>query len=573
MAAPDLILENGRFITFDAARPFAKAVAVAGDRIVALDDLPVADARTRVVDLGGATVIPGFNDVHAHMDREGLKYQRPSLANARSVADLLAIVRQTAARTPAGAWIVTMPLGAPPFHFDGLSTIAEGRLPSRRELDEAAPDHPVYIPGLFGNWGKPPGHGMLNTLALRLNGLTRDSRPACPGIEIVRDTAGEPTGELIEHNTRPAVEFDLLPAVPRFGLTQRIDGLRLSMRLYNAVGTTSIYEGHGVAAETIAAYRTLWAEGALTVRAGLVLSPSWADVTEAKRAMRDWAAHARGSGIGDGWLRISGVHIAYGGNPVVAARARANLPDTGWSGFVEQATNPSDFREACFLCAENDVRLHTIVADQLHEIVPVLRDVNARHLIAGRRWVIEHVGRARLEDLRALRDLGVWVTTIPTYFLWKGGQAYLQDADEGESVVAHRTMLDLGLPLSIATDNIPYDPFFTLWVTTARRERTTGRTIGAGQSLDVTTALRLFTANGAQLTFDEHWKGILAPGYAADLAILSGDPTTVAPDDLRSLRCDMTIVGGRIVHDRRRDGAGPSALWSARAVAEWPGCC
>jgi len=556
---PDLIVRDADVITFDPDRPRARALAVKDGRILATGDDFAPGPGTRVIEAGGATVIPGFNDVHAHMEREGLKQQRPSLAAARSVADVLAVVRDTAARLPRGAWVVTMPVGSPPHYFDGLGQLAEGRLPTRAELDAAAPGHPVYIPGLFGNWGLPPGHGVLNTRGLRLNGITRDSAPRCAGIEIVRDAAGEPTGELVERNTRPAVEFDLLPAVPRFGFEDRLAGLRLSMKLYNAVGTTSIYEGHGAAPETIGLYRRLWEEGALTVRAGLVVSPSWSTVAEAKLAMRDWLAYARGKGLGDPWLRISGVHVAYGGDPVVAQVARANLPDTGWSGFVEQAVSPADFREAAFLAAEHDLRLHTIVSDKLHEVVPVLEAVNAKHPLAGRRWVIEHVARARLEDLQALQRLGIWVTTIPTYFLWKGGHAYLDEADGGEAAVPHRAMLDLGLPLSIATDNIPYDPFFTLWVTAARQERRTGRVIGPGQRLDAMTALRLFTVEGASLTFDEGWKGPLKPGFAADFALLSANPSTVPVDGLKDLRCLATVVGGRVVFERGEavpDGAG-----------------
>lgn len=556
MSGHDLILHNANVLTFDPAQPRARAVAIRGDRIAAVGDGFVASPHTRVLDLQGATVIPGFNDVHAHMEREGLKQQRPSLASARSIDDVLDIVRATAARTPRGGWVVTMPVGTPPNYFDGLSRLAEGRMPTRAELDAAAPEHPVYIPGLFGNWGRPPGHSMLNTRALRLNGITRDSQPRCDGLEILRDADGEPAGGLVEHNARPAVEFDLLPAVPRFGFDDRLAALRLSMQLYNAVGTTSVYEGHGSAPETIGVYRKLWEQGAMTVRAGLVVSPSWADIAEARLAMRDWLAYARGRGLGDPWLRISGVHVAYGGSAAVAARARANLPDTGWSGFVEQAVSPADFREACFVAAENDLRLHTIVADSLHEIVPVLEAVDAKHPLAGRRWVIEHVSRARLEDLRALKRLGIWVTTIPAYFLWKGGNAYLAEADGGDLVVPHRHLLDLEIPLSIATDNIPYDPFFTLWVATARQERQSGRVIGPAQCLDVMTALRLFTVAGASLTFDEDWKGPLKAGFAADLAVLSDDPTALPVEDLKRLRCSTTIVGGRIVHHGRHPGLG-----------------
>ena len=444
-----------------------------------------------------------------------------------------------------------MPIGTPPFFFDGAASLAEGRPPDRHELDRAAPDHPVCIPGLFGNWGKPPGHSVLNSRALALNGITRDSVPTCSGVEIVKDASGEPTGVIIEHNPRPTVEFDLLPAVPRFGFQDRLEGVRLSQQLYNAKGTTSIYEGHGSAPETISVYRRLWEQGELSVRVGLTVSPVWADIREAQLAMRDWLAYARGAGLGDPWLRISGVHIAYGGSPAVACCARANLPDTGWSGFVEQALSPGDYREALRLAAEHNLRVHTIVSDKLHEVVPVLDAVNEVYPLAGRRWVIEHIGRSTLEDLQALKRLGVMVTTIPAYFLWKGGHQYLNEPHGGDLMVPHRHLLNLGIPTAIATDGIPYDPFFGLWTVCNRQERVTGEVIGPDQRLDAETALGLFTHAGAALTFDEGWKGRIKPGFASDLAVLSADPTAIDPADLRSISARLTMVGGRIVH---RDG-------------------
>jgi predicted amidohydrolase YtcJ len=134
-------------------------------------------------------------------------------------------------------------------------------MPTREELDAAAPDHPVYIPAHFGNWGKPPGRAALNSLALRRNGLTPASQSRCAGVEIGLDAQGQLNGEIVEHNNRPTIEFDLLPDVPRFGFAERIQGLRISQRLYHAQGVTSIYEGHGSAPETISVYRRLWEEG------------------------------------------------------------------------------------------------------------------------------------------------------------------------------------------------------------------------------------------------------------------------------------------------------------------------
>jgi predicted amidohydrolase YtcJ len=184
----------------------------------------------------------------------------------------------------------------------------------------------------------------------------------------------------------------------------------------------------------------------------------------------------------------------------------------------------------------------------LHRVVPLLEKISERHDLRGRRWVIEHIARCRREDLAALHRLGMMVTTIPVYFLWKGGAAYLADPDGGDNVVPHRAMLEAGLQVAAGTDNIPYDPAFTLWTMAAREERTTGRVIGPAQCLSGEEALRMLTVDGAALTFDEHEKGRLAPGLLADITVLDGDPTAMSPQKLRDLKCLLTMVDGRIVH-------------------------
>ena len=500
-----------------------------------------------MINLRGLTVVPGFNDAHAHMEREGLKEQRLSLAGAGCIDDILELIANQAKTAPPGEWIVTMPVGDPPHYFGGPETLSERRMPTRDELDRVVPDNPVCISAVFGNWGAPPGYTALNSRALLLNRITRDSKPRCSGVEILRDTSGEPTGIIVEHNDRPTVEFDLLPAVPRFSNSDRVEGIRRSMQLYNSVGTTSVYEGHGSAAQTIEAYRELWERGELTVRVALVVSPAWRDVAEARTVMRDWLAYAKGRGLGDPWLRISGVHIALGGDPVVAELARRDLPNTGWSGFVEQANSLEDYRDYCMSAAEYDLRVHTIVGDRLADVVPVLEQVAERYPIGQRRWVIEHVGRARVEDLQRLKRLRTLVTTIPAYYVWKGGSWYLDDPDFGNSVVPHRSLLELGIPISCATDNIPYDPFFTMWVMANRHERHGNRVLGPEQCVSGEQALHLMTAAGAWLTFEESRKGTISPGKFADLAVLSDDPTEIDPEDLRDLQCRATIVNGRFV--------------------------
>lgn len=549
---PDLIITTGRVRTLDAEDRVAEAIAIGGNRILAVGAAAELKARatadTRFIDLPGATITPGINDAHAHMEREGLKLRRPSLANCRSIPDIQALIRKEARKTKQGGWIVTMPIGAPPFFFNAVAGLAEGRAPDRFDLDAAAPDHPVYIPGLFGNWGAPPGHSCLNTRALALNGITRATTPSIGGIEIVKDAEGEPTGIIIERNPRPMVEFDLLPAVPRFSAADRRAGIVASMRLYNGVGTTSAYEGHGSAAEIIGLYRDLWEQNALTVRMGLVVSPSWKDASEAAVIMRDWLAQARGSGLGDPWFRLSGIHVAYGGDDRMAEIARKDLPNTGWSGFVEQAQGPEDFEELCRLALLYDLRINTIVGDRLDEVVAILERVNELAPLAGRRWVIQHIARTERATLARLARLGVLVTTIPVYFLWKGGHWY--DEADGDRIVPMRTMLDLGIDAAAATDNIPYNPGFTLWTMCERERRSDNKVLGAAERLTRREALHALTVSGARLTYDEHHKGPLVPGFLADLAVFDTDPLTVEASKLKDLSSLLTIVDGRIVFER-----------------------
>lgn len=549
---PDIIITTGTVRTLDAEDRVAEAIAISGNRIIAVGDAAELKARatprTRLIDLPGATITPGINDAHAHMEREGLKLRRPSLAPCRSIADIQALIRAEAQKTKPGDWIVTMPIGTPPFFFNAVAQLAEGRAPDRFDLDAAAPDHPVYIPGLFGNWGAPPGHSCLNTKALALNGITRASTPSIGGIEIVKDATGEPTGVIVERNPRPMVEFDLLPAVPRFSAADRRAGIIASMRLYNGVGTTSAYEGHGSAAEIIGLYRDLWERNELTVRMGLVVSPSWKDAGEAAIIMRDWLAQARGSGLGDPWFRLSGIHVAYGGDDRMAEIARKDLPNTGWSGFVEQAQGPKDFKELCRLALLYDLRINTIVGDRLDEVVAILERVNELAPLAGKRWVIQHIAKTERATLARLARLGVLVTTIPVYFLWKGGHWY--DAADGDRIVPMRTMMDLGIDAAAATDNIPYNPGFTLWTMCERERRSDGKVLGPAERLTRREALHALTLSGARLTYDEHHKGPLMPGFLADLAVFDTDPLTVDVNKLKDLSSLLTIVDGRIVFER-----------------------
>jgi predicted amidohydrolase YtcJ len=543
----------GRVVTLDGKSSIAEALAVAGGKILAVGDrdsvLKRRQAGTVVHDFGDAAIIPGFNDTHAHMDAPGMQTIWPSLSGARSVSDVLQRIRELAARTPAGEWIVTMPVGEPPLYFDGPSQLAEKRMPTRHELDSAAPDHPVYIASPSGYWGEPPSYSALNSLGLKLNGIDRRSKPTAGGVEILRDASGEPNGVLVEHNVSNLAEMDLLPAIPRFGYGDRLGSVRRSMKLYHAQGTTSIYEGHGSAPDVLASYRELHEYGELSMRVSMVVSPTWRSVDEAARAMRDWLPLARGRGVGDAMLRLSGVFLNYGGNAVVPSLAQKHPGDSGWFGMMPQFNTPADFEALCLLAAQAELRVHTVISDRLHEMLPVMERIAQSYPIGQRRWVFEHISKSTPEDLRRLHKLGVGVTLIPAHYLWKTGHKFfgLSEAEQ-DYLSPARQLAELGVPVSAGTDAFPCNPLFSMWVMTTRQERTTGRIMGPGGRSSNETALRLLTEGGAWLSFDEDVKGRLAPGYFADIAVLDRDPLTAQGDGLLDIRCLATMVNGKWVH-------------------------
>ena len=269
----------GNVLVLDRTGSTAEAIAIAGGRILGTGRRDaVMESRgpgTQVHDFGASTLIPGFNDTHAHSDSLGLKTLRPSLQGAKSIADILDRIRKLVAERKPGEWIVTMPIGEPPYYWDADKSLVDGRLPNRHDLDSVAPDNPVYISSPSGFWGEPPCFMILNSLALKLNSIDRSTRPRVNGVEIAHDGSGEPTGLIIERNYTRMAEPDLLPAVPRFSQDDRLEGLRRSLPMYHDKGTTSVYEGHGCAPDVVSSFRRLWEMGELTLRSSLVISPAW----------------------------------------------------------------------------------------------------------------------------------------------------------------------------------------------------------------------------------------------------------------------------------------------------------
>ena len=560
MIRPDLVLYGGNVVTLDLALHTAEAVAITGDRIAEVgasrDIRRLAGADTRLVDLAGRTVVPGLVDAHAHMDREGLKLLYPSLAGARSIDDVLQRIEVLVKAAAPGDWIVTMPLGDPPYYLDVPRNLREKRFPTRRDLDRVAPQNPVYIRSIWGYWRHTlPLVSIANSEALRLAGITRETPPPWEGIQIERDSSGEPTGVFVEQTYIPVVELSLMAVAPRFTHEDRADGLRESMKIYNATGTTSIVEGHGVAEEVMRVYDEAAGRGELTVRAHLTVSPSWGDADPAaiESRLAAWKPRIAGRGRGDAFLRVAGLVAETNPGADGAVRARS-MPYTGWAGFSYDAALPREqLRGVLLAAARDDIRVLSMGPG----LLDLYEEVNRVVPIRDRRWVIEHIGILTGDEVGRIRDLGVVLTTHTNRYLYKEGdqfRARVGPAAE-DTIVPLRRLNAAGVHVALATDNVPPSLFWPVWQAVARAGRITNRVIAPAQRLSRADALRAATLEGAYLTFEEDQKGSIVPGKLADLAVLSDDPLTCAEVRIRDITAEMTIVGGRIVHERPRPAA------------------
>jgi predicted amidohydrolase YtcJ len=565
MATPlplaDLVLRGGTLLTMDAAQPRASALAARDGHIVAVGDegmvAPLIGPATRIVELNGRTALPGLVDAHAHMDREGLRSVLPSLNGITTMAALQARIAALAATTPKGEWIVTMPLGEAPA-YGGLG---DGTVwPTRHDLDAVAPDHPVYIRSIWGYWGRDlPIVSIANSMALRLAGIGPETVPPVASVEIDRDPrTGEPTGILRDHNKIPVVEHTLMRAAPRFTAELRAAALRRSQALYNSFGTTTILEAHGVAPDTAAGYQRLRETNALSVRAMLLFSPAWGDGPNADRhrLLRDWGRWLAGRGLGDAWLRMAGFYAEVD----ASAERRARLidaPNNGWAGFNLDCGLPRDDLLTLLVeAARQGIR----VAGVFPYMLDLFAEVDKQAPIAGQRWIFGHLDTMNDAQIATARHLELAVTAHPNAYLHRRGAATLArvGADRAHEIVPLRRLLDAGVQVSLSTDNVPINLFQPISHVVTRAALGLDRPVAPDQALSRAEALHCATMGGAWAAGLENEIGSLTIGKRADMAVLDGDPMTCPDSAIRNLAADITIVNGRIVHNKTPKTGGPT---------------
>jgi predicted amidohydrolase YtcJ len=525
---PGLILHRGNIHTMDRTAPRAEAVAISGDRLLAVgsndDVLRLATGRTRKIDLGGKTVVPGFIDAHTHVAYSGIRHLRQVDCDLRSIADIKGAIADRAARTPAGQWVIG-------FKYDDTKT-ADGRKLTREDLDAAAPRHPVYV-------GHRGGHtAFVNSLALRLTGVD-EKTPNPTGGEIDRDrNTGRLTGGLRETAIQPFQKM-FFSAYTR---DEYREGVKIITRMMAKSGVTSAHDALG-SPEDLRAYQDSYQAGELSVRVYSFIAYQYID--------QMIAAGVR-TGMGNEWVRLGAMKLICDGS-ISERTARITQPYIGrpddhgiW--VMEEAELTANARKAHE--AGWQIAVHANGDAAIDRTLRLYERLNKEMPRKDPRFRIEHCTIINDDLVRRIAALGVIPNPFSTYVYYHGEKFTEYGAERLKSMFAVRSFLDAGVRVTQTSDYPPgpFEPMMALQSSVTRTD-SKGTVWGANQRITVEEALRVGTLHGAYASFEENLKGSLEAGKLADLVVLGQDPMKVDPSALIRIPVERTMAGGRWVFE------------------------
>ncbi len=553
-AEPDFILHHGRIVTVNSRFEIVEAMAIAGDRITAVgsnaDVLKSAGSGTKQVDLGGKMVLPGLIDSHVHAANAAVYEFDHPIREMETVDDVLAYVRERAAAIPEGDWIIVSQVF--------VTRLRDQRFPTRKELDEAAPKHPVMF--------RTGPDAMLNTLGLEASGIDRDFeiKDGKSG-RIEKDLSGEPTGML-----RGATRFSRAKSSERQPTRQgRAAALAKLMRDYNSVGLTGVAE-RNAGPDLIEIYEAVRESGDLTCRTFLcwALDPNQ-DFEKVKKSLDEAAAHPLHAY--NDWLWLRGVKCFLDGGMLTGSAYMEkpwgvssiySITDPEYRGVRQ--IEPERLYQTAKYALERDLQFtaHAVGDAATKAMVDAYRRVNDDFPVAPTRPNITHCNFMSPEVIASMKELGV-VADLQPVWLWSDGRT-LHNHFGNERMKwfqPYRTLFDKGVIIGGGSDHMQrigsfrsvnaYNPWLGIETAITRVPRRFEGPLHPEQIITREEAIRLYTINNAFILLDEKNRGSLESGKLADFIVIDRDLLSCPADKIRETQVLATWVGGQMVYERR----------------------
>jgi predicted amidohydrolase YtcJ len=550
----DLILHHGKIITVDNRFSIHQALAVRGRRILRIGSdqevLATRGKQTRLVDLKGATVLPGLIDSHVHPTAACMTEFDHPIPDMETIQDVLDYIRERAAVVPEGEWVELSQVF--------ITRLREQRYPTREELDRAAPHHPVAF--------RTGPDAALNSLALKLSGIGKDFRVLDGGAGYAEKDprTGELTGIL--RNCSRYIKSHSSERRPTD--VERLQRLRLLFKDYNSVGLTGIID-RDASAQAVDEYRQLLASGGLTLRVAISQDVQTAgDIDGIRSQIRKIAADPlHGSGP---MLRIVGIKTFLDGGMLTGS---AYLRQPWGVSKIYSITDPS-YRGLLFIPPDKlaaiveatvDAGLqftaHSVGDGAVHTLLDVYENLSRKRPIRQTRPCITHSNFMSREAIEALVRLGVVVDIQPAWLYLDTRTLVAQFGyDRLRYFQPLRSIFEAGALAGGGSDHMQkigalrainfYDPFLAMWTTITRRARGYEGQLHPEEGLTREQAIRFYTINNAYLMFLEDQTGSLEPGKLADFVVLDTDLLTCPVDAIPKTRVLQTYVGGKMVYQR-----------------------
>lgn len=544
----DTIYFNGHVVTMWEAHPMVEAVAIRGNRFLAVGSnaevLKTAGPGTKKVDLQGRTALPGLIDSHTHPISAALSERDGPLPAFDSIADVQAYIRRRAAQLPKGQLILVPKVFSP--------RLKERRYPTRYELDAAAADRPVIADNGYA--------GVVNSFLLDKLNITRDT-PQPPNGKIIKDEKGEPTGLILGapqllaqwRNERAATQAEMVEALKRM------------QRAYNRAGITSTID-RGQGAGGFRAYQELQRRGEMSVRSFLTYRISGQGAPQKVREEIERIPFV--TGWGDDWLRVGSLKIVMDGGILIGT---AYLREPYGEHTDVYGYDDPDYRGVLAVPRENAVEVaraaselgwqmtaHVTGGGSLDVLLDAYEAADRERSIRDRRFTVTHGNFPNAQAIARAKKLGVVFDCQPA---WHHLDTPAIKGVFGPERMRHflplRSMLDAGVVVAGGSDHMirfdprlatnPYHPFFGMWMAITRKT-VDGSVINPEQRVTREQALRMWTTNAAYLSFDEKIKGSIEPGKLADLIVVTKDFLACPVDEIKDIETLLTVVDGREVY-------------------------